>query len=304
MTESVSQYQPPTNTDSNVPSNSSKSTTLLWVIAGVLVILIGIALWLIFGFTARVTFDNQQALGQFQVNSIPVNVYLWRTGYWRQVNRIKLVYTNEQIPITYELMNQGESVLKLNTQREGKSVTVQISYNAVKFSDVSANPNWLSNDLLAGICLALTDKPKMVAVDECYLQASEFNQWAQDNNIGRTVTSRSSRSWSLVGQAYAQSCSGTIPCGHDARDCTCPNTGESCMSGTSCGGIYTCQCGDWYCEENSINNLACSSLTEQSVCTTGGYNRCTNQCTVGNRPAEIFCTWSDANNLPPPAPGL
>jgi hypothetical protein len=278
---------------------------LVWLMVLILglVFLLGAlgALWA----TPKFDVVNNFPLKQFKLSTLAGAVYLWKAGYWPEINRVKVIYTSEQQK-GYILKNgaDGQVTQSLWMERKGRTATVYIHYAPEKFLDISNREDWFEADVLAGICLAI--EGKSLGYDGCYQKAREHMQWANRNKVGRVVSDSGVNWWRmlrLIRPAYAQSCLGTIVCGAMEWTCgPCPDLangspGEDCNSGEACSDSTPCPCSN-QCNLGAGQNLQCSSLDNLSLCVNASAADCATGC---NNSSDRPCSWWDGIG-PTPTP--
>lgn len=243
--------------------------------------------------------ENKQGLYTPETSDQGMEEYLRYAGLIERVEQVKLIYEParlETYAYTRELPDATLDVM-MDLKVEDKVVRVRLYYNPELFEQMLAEPERLAGDMLAGVCLAM----KPGTMPTCMERAFEFIDWSKEAGVPAVIQPVTQQSWwrRLVPQAYA-GCSGTIPCGADKTVCSCSSGGASCSySGQSCNsGFGTCQC-QTTCDE-SQNRLNCSSLTNQTLCTTQGYlSSCANKCSTTRDGSINYCSWSNTGGATP-----
>lgn len=155
--------------------------------------------------------ENKQGLYTPQVSDKALEAYLKYAGLSERVERVILTYEPAELPeVAYTRLNQGTLDVMIDLKVEEKVVRLWMYYNPELFEHMLATPERLAGDVLAGICLALNPG----TMPNCYEQAFGYIEWAQEAGIPAVIQPAKERGgWRLlVPHAYAQSCSGTMPC--------------------------------------------------------------------------------------------
>ncbi len=246
--------------------------------------------------------ENKQGLYTPEVSDKGLEAYLKYAGLSEQVERVILTYEPAELAeMAYTRLNREDMVdVMIDLKVEEKVVRLWMYYNPELFEHMLASPERLAGDVLAGICLALNPG----TMPDCMKQAFEYIEWAAEAGVPAVIQPAKERSgWRLVPQTYAQSCSGTVPCGGDETKCSCSGNGATCnftgqlcdngLNGT-CSCVTTCNTG--------LNNLQCSALTNQNACNSQGkLSNCDKQCSGPRPDTGNYCTWGGGSN-PTPTP--
>ncbi len=285
------------------------------VLLAAALVLVGLSLFLLLRSTTPApvaSLDNQMPqLGSYAVNPDTVAAFLKRQGYTDRVSRALVRYTDAPQKVLFgQAAPDGSTLYTIGAAIEEGVVTVELNYNPDHFDTITGQPDWQGADFLTGICLALLTDITPDAIDGCYQEVHDFIIWATDQGLPSAITPAPQRGWRLVTPAYA-ACNGVIPCGRDARRCTCTgNPSKACTPAlpNPCDqGEGTCTCGPYYCDESYVNN--CSRLDNQTscnICGQSGYDCCDNKCTLSPpRPDPgTVCSWTTSPPPPPPPPPL
>jgi len=271
------------------------------VLAGVFgVLLLVLVILFVQAFIPSVKVVNNSTLKQFHISTIGSSVYLWKSGYYRQINRVTLTYSDE-VQKGYSIKSaDGSDMMSMWMRHQDKTVSVHIYYNPNTFADYQRNPGWLDRDVYAGICLAM--ESKTLGWQGCRDKANQYYQWAIENHIPSILKQNAGLfSFQLVKPVYAQACYGTIICGKEEWTCSCTNPGYigiACPYGDGdCGNVpNSCNCG-MGCNLDAGNDLDCSSLFDnQDYCLQANPVR---SCDVGcNTNLENGCSWGTGTEPP------
>jgi hypothetical protein len=251
-----------------------------WVyIAGLLLVIL-LAVVSIFWVSVRMVYEDESR--QWQVSPVRVNMFAWRYGYIGKIKNLTIVYTRE--PQDRLWLNDGSDgvlVRSFSMSKIDKDVTIRVYYNPAKDEAWAWDRHWVNRDVLAAMCVQMS--PGGSAESEaCYERAEKVVKWGRLSHL------------SLVGSAHAGwTCSGTIKCGVLKRDCTCQGGGGAICTnvGGDCGagGVGTCTCGTYYCDQNAYQSLSCASLGTSSYCNSANEDDCNlgGECPIGQG-----CSWT------------
>lgn len=279
---------------------------LLILLFGTVFLLTSLAAFIAYRSIPSIKVDNQLDFNTFKLSPLGSRLFLWRTGYWKQMKDIAIVYT-DQISPSYILSNSstGKEIMSMGIERDEGSGVVYLNYPKDSYEEIKNQEGWFDRDVYFGICVLM--EFKQLGNDGCRDKALEYQNWTKNNKLPGVVSGfrDSLFGWQLIGQAYAQYCSGILPCGIELRSCTCSSDGSSCSThGEVCGvagiGLGTCICSTT-CYLNQGPTIDCSGVnpTTQTYCQQRGTHECASGCT--NIP-QFSCTWNSGTTSPPPNP--
>jgi len=257
-------------------------------------LLLGLLLW---WRLPKVEVVNQLSFKQFSLSSLGANLYLWKSGYWPQVEQVSVTYSAEPQKGYGLKGNDGTEVVSMWMDNQQGHINVYIHYDHHTYAEIASKQGWFDRDVYAGICLAL--ESKSLGWQGCREKASDYYQWTQDNHLpGIIKQNKGLFGFQLVKPAYAQACYGTIICGKEEWTCSCSggsDNGFTCDNDGDCSG-GTCNCG-MGCNLDAGNDLDCSSLFDnQDYCLQANPVL---SCMVGcNTDLEDGCSWGTGTEPP------
>ncbi len=244
---------------------------------------------------------NNTSLANFKVSTVVGNLLLWRMGYREQIDTVVVTFTDlEQDGFAF--VSESGTILSISTKEENRHIDVFVHYSPDEFERLAEFKPRFSIDALTGICLALEGREIR---GDCFSKANENLVWAEGYHLGTFVTIKkpllSSLLSSIVPQAFAQSCVGSIKCGRWEQMGWCSISPVPCRENNDCTpyGLGTCQDIQTRCNLDG-STLNCAPLsTDQTQCQKALQSLCMSYC---NTLVEYPCTWVPPYNPPPPVP--
>lgn len=238
---------------------------------------------------------NEMAGERFEVSAVRVNVYLWANGYGNPGEKLRIVYTDQaQEGVVYG--GEWGVWASMGARVNGKTTELWLHYSKEALDGLRGRMGEFDRQLYGYLCVGLDEnKPDPLV---CFERAGTYMERVADG-WGEMVRLNQGRSWRLVGQAWAQSCGGRIPCGGWSVQCSCSVSGydhQCSRNGAACGpsDAGTCSGCRTVCD-TSLNNINCSSLGSETLCNNnGGIGSCGVSC---NNSADNFCSWGGGGTI-------